>query len=48
MTGVRALAERIQVGKKQLFVFIGAGNIDDFARLFTAWVQAKGARQTCD
>lgn len=43
MTGVRALAERIQVGKKQLFVFIGAGNIDDFARLFTAWVQAKGA-----
>ena len=26
-----------------MFVFVGAGNIEDFARLFTAWVQAKGA-----
>ena len=42
MEGVRTLSAKIQQGKKQLYVFIGAGNLDDCARLFTAWVQSKG------
>lgn len=45
MDGVRALSTSIQQEKKQVYVFIGAGNIDNFARLFTAWLQAEGAPQ---
>ena len=43
ITGVQTLSNTIQSGKRQVFAFIGAGNIDNFARLFTAWVKAEGA-----
>ena len=45
LAGVRTLTAQLQQEKKQLYVFIGAGNLDDFARLFTAWVQSQGDPQ---
>jgi UDP-N-acetylmuramate--alanine ligase len=41
LTGASQLFDSLDPTQPQLVVFIGAGNIDGFAALFTAWIQSE-------